>query len=405
MGLVGYSDSEDSSEEPKPTQRPTPKAGAVTKPAFQKVIDRSNPHKIKVTLPEASKPMPDEEHNEDEPPAKRAKLGGGGLSGFNSMLPAPKRAVGVSESTNTGARRSGLGSGLGSGVNLKTGAAPGFSREPMPAPEAYDEDEMNGYDGRDELALPDSQGTSATSGSLETVGISAVSSGEPKKTGSAMMFKPLSVARKPQKKKKVAASAQVLPSMSNPENIPPTKAVQKVSLFSIGTAEKEDISSVAANGDYEPLVYQPPSTNQYENSLNDSNSGEGLSNASDSFSFDAASTSSTNTGPQSLSSIASDLNLSASAKRQLFGRQRNNGKGEASAIKVMNFNTDQEYAANELLRQAGEQVQHNPVRALAAGKHSLKQLINAASTQKDALEEHFASGRRNKKEAGSKYGW
>ncbi|MCJ1319984.1 hypothetical protein MMC15_005320 [Xylographa vitiligo] len=392
MALVGYSDSEDSSEESKPAQKPVPKAGASTKSAFQKVIDRSNPHKIKVTLPEASTSNTEESHNKDEPPAKRVKLGGGGFSGFNSMLPAPKRAVGAGGGGSTGARKG----GLGSGVNLKTGAAPGFSREPIPTPEADDEDEMNVSE---EFAVPDTQRTSATPGSLD------LPAQEPKKTGNPMMFKPLSVARKPQKKKKVIANTQVIPSATNPEPPPPPKASPKVSLFSIGVAEKEVIPSEIASGDYEPLVYQPPSTNHYENQLNDNNNGDNPMNVSDNLTFDAVSTASASTGPQSLSSIASDLNLSASAKRQLLGRQRSNGQGEVSAINVVNFNTDEEYAANELFRQAGEQVQHNPVRALAAGKHSLKQLINAASTQKDALEEHFASGRRNRKEAGSKYGW
>ncbi|MCJ1436353.1 hypothetical protein MMC27_005732 [Xylographa pallens] len=395
MALVGYSDSEDSSEESKPTPKTAQKAGASTKPAFQKVIDRSNPHKIKVTLPQPSTTTSEEDRNEDEPPAKRAKVGGGGFSGFNSMLPAPKRAAGASGGRGAGARKG----GLGSGVNLKTGTAPAFSREPVPAPEADEEDEMNGHNGRTGATLPDPQGTSATPVSLD------LPVQEPKKIGNPMMFKPLSVARKPQKKKKVIVGAQVVPSMANPELSPPPKAVPKVSLFSIGVAEKEDMPSEVANGDYEPLMYQPPSTNHHENILHDNNSGDGVMKVSDSFASDADSTGSMNTGPQFLSSIASDLNLSASAKRQLFGRQRSNGKGEVSAINVVNFNTDQEYAANELLRQAGEQVQHNPVRALAAGKHSLKQLINAASTQKDALEEHFASGRRNKKEAGSKYGW
>ena len=395
MALVGYSDSEDSSEESKPTPKPVQKTGASTKPAFQKVIDRSNPHKIKVTLPQASTTHSEDDRNEDEPPTKRAKVGGGGISGFNSMLPAPKRAAGVSGGGGAGARKG----GLGSGVNLKTGAAPAFSREPVLAPEADDEDEMNGHNGPAGAALPDPQETSATLVSID------LPAQEPKKTGNPMMFKPLSVARKPQKKKKVVVSAQVVPSMTKPERPSPLEAIPKVSLFSIGVAEKEDMPSEVANGDYEPLMYQTPSTNHYKKTLDDSNSGDGVMNVSDSFSFDANSMGSTDIGPQSLSSIASDLNLSASAKRQLFGRQRSNGKGEASAINVVNFNTDQEYAANELLRQAGEQVQHNPVRALAAGKHSLKQLINAASTQKDALEEHFASGRRNKKEAGSKYGW
>ena len=108
------------------------------------------------------------------------------------------------------------------------------------------------------------------------------------------------------------------------------------------------------------------------------------------------------TTPQTLGSIASDLKLSKSDRRQLFGRR---GQPAGTAINVVNFNTDQEYAANEALRASGEQVQHNPVRAIAPGKHSLKQLVNAATGQKEALEESFATGRKNKKEAGSKYGW
>ena len=110
-------------------------------------------------------------------------------------------------------------------------------------------------------------------------------------------------------------------------------------------------------------------------------------------------------GPQSLDTIASDLNLTEAQRRQLFGRQRGKGGHDLSAISVVNFNTDQEYAHNEELRASGETIQHNPVRSLAPGKHSLKQLMNNAATQKEALEEHFASGKRNKKEAGSKYGW
>ena len=105
---------------------------------------------------------------------------------------------------------------------------------------------------------------------------------------------------------------------------------------------------------------------------------------------------------QSLEAIASDLNLSAAARRQLLGRH---GPPSSTAINIVNFNTDAEYAANEILRASGDVVQHNPVRAIASGKHSLKQLVNAATGQKEALEESFATGKRNKKEAGNKYGW
>ena len=107
---------------------------------------------------------------------------------------------------------------------------------------------------------------------------------------------------------------------------------------------------------------------------------------------------------QSLDDIAGDLNLSAAERRQLFGRQKA-GRGGQSALNVINFNTDKEYLHNEELRAAGEQVALNPVRAIAPGKHSLKQLVNAAVQQKDALEESFAKGKSNRQEASSRYGW
>ena len=108
-------------------------------------------------------------------------------------------------------------------------------------------------------------------------------------------------------------------------------------------------------------------------------------------------------GAQSLNNIASDLNLSAAERRQLFGRQK--GRAIPQATKIINFNTDEEYRHNEELRATGEQVMHNPVRAIAPGKHSLKQLVNAAANQKEALEESFAKGKSNRAEASSRYGW
>jgi hypothetical protein len=48
---------------------------------------------------------------------------------------------------------------------------------------------------------------------------------------------------------------------------------------------------------------------------------------------------------------------------------------------------------------------HNPVRSIAPGKHSLKQLLNATVSQKEALEESFAKGYANRKEASGRYGW
>lgn len=87
--------------------------------------------------------------------------------------------------------------------------------------------------------------------------------------------------------------------------------------------------------------------------------------------------------------------------RQLRGRNARSGP-----INIVDFNVEQEYNINEQNRALGLTLpQANPLRSIAPGKHQLSSLLNAAQSQKTALEEHFAEGKRNKKEAGSKYGW
>src|SRR6186713_2096671 len=150
MNLINYSDSEGSDDEapvPKPTAKPTPK------PAFQKVVDSVNPGKIKINLPGASQPKANKDDMEsDAPPAKKARIGGGGFGGFNAMLPAPKKANVDAVGGDTSGMK-GLGKGLGSGVNLKTGAEPAFKREPKIS---YDEDQapLQKEDFRAMLNLP-----------------------------------------------------------------------------------------------------------------------------------------------------------------------------------------------------------------------------------------------------------
>ena len=406
MTLVGYSDSEDSGgEEVAPrgviSNITAPKT---SKPVFKKVIDRSNPHKIKVSLPETSKTDQDRDRDGDEPPAKKAKVGSGAFTGFNSILPAPKRAVISSGgSTNSGTRKG----GLGSGVSLKTGAAPGFSREPIPDRDFDDGEESRTarHKGSDlEIQVPNSSSPGIADLLPSPLNGADPSKAEPKKQGNPMMFKPLSVARKPSKKKSSMANFPT-PQLSTSNDLEhQARPAPKISLFSIGSIDASNASIVEPTGEYQTLVYEKSSGNTEQPGLDTLGETEPeVVNNTNPGGYHQAS-SNVDTSSQSLDSIAADLNLSASARRQLLGRQRN-GKNDPSAINVVNFNTDREYASNELLRQAGEQVQHNPVRALASGKHSLKQLVNAASTQKDALEEQFASGRRNKKEAGSKYGW
>jgi hypothetical protein len=388
MGLVDYSDSDASDVEEAPVAKPATKP---SKPAFQKVVDRSNPGKIKVSLPQTSSK---DDASNDGPPVKRAKTGGA-FSGFNSFLPAPKRTA---QPTATLGGGNAARKGLGSGVNLKTGANPGFSREPEPERD-YAEDTEN-----------EQTSTSGENG-LSLLPPKAAQSGEQKPAeevklvGKPLMFRPLSVARKPAKKKTVsqvaaATSTPAAPATLQPKATPAPRP--KVSLFSMDAEDTR--TTTPSNGEYKPVMFETPEQPTLEEQ--DSYTLEPT--------YEDYTPNASQTGPppavptppvsQSLDDIAGDLNLSAAERRQLFGRQKG-GRGNKSATKVINFNTDEEYLHNEELRAAGEQVVHNPVRSIAPGKHSLKQLVNAAQSQKEALEESFAKGKNNRAEASSRYGW
>jgi hypothetical protein len=394
MALVSYSDSEGSEDEkPRSPTRQNEPTAPTPQPSARFVVDKSNPKKIQVKLQETSV---DTSGNigahDDEPSPKRQRTGRGTFSGFNSMLPAPKRE---NQAQNGSASAKGQPRKV---FSLKTGAERGFDRESDAElrqlfAEQHADLNTAGQNGIDnEHPEPTSQ---------SALGSTSVSI--PPKTGAAMMFKPLSVARKPQKKTSstklenmttTAVRAVVHPAAR--EIPPPTP---KVSLFSTGGDLATNAKPAVMTADYKPLVYGAAEENGVEPSPgfiaeeghiggpgNDAGHAEGHAP----------------NGSQSLDIIASDLNLSASARRQLFGRKPT---ASSNAVNVINFNTDQEYAANEVLRASGEQIQHNPVRAPPSGKHSLKQLVSMATGQKDALEESFAAGRQNKKEAGSRYGW
>jgi len=392
MALVSYSDSEDSGDEkpPKSTKQ-NDSAVPTAQPPSSFAVDKSNPRKIQVKLQEI---QTDAASNvgalDNEPAPKRQRIGGGAFSGFNSILPPPKRHA-VTQDRSSSAK------GQPRKVfSLKTGAERGFDRESdAELKQLFAEQHAD-------LTTPGTNGTNTApplSISQPDTG-SKLASAAPK-VGNPMIFKPLSVARKPPKKKPATnvakeTSTQATAACPASEAIP--KPMPKVSLFSSSGDLTAQAQSATVSAEYQPLVYElseehvaeprPDSTDETHSGAPDEDAGQGEVHAP--------------AGSQSLDAIASDLNLSASARRQLFGRKSG---ASNNAVNIINFNTDKEYAANEVLRASGEQIQHNPVRAPASGKHSLKQLVSLASGQKDALEESFAAGRQNKKEAGNRYGW
>ena len=397
MALVAYSDSEGSeSEQPQITsaptspKRPPPPTSSSSKPTFPKVVDRSDPHKIRVSLPESSDSTNTPSTNagdaapEDGPPAKRAKTNGA-FTGFNSFLPPPQNA-GKPLSSRQDSGSSFRGPGLGRGVNLKTGAAPAFSRETHPPEQA----QMDGNHG----------GQNAENGESLAKIDRLKDSPEPevKLVGKVNMFKPLSVSRKSQKKKPTAKSvaSKTAYSTSNEKTASgsTTRTESKLSLFSATQDQLHETRENPTSGGYEPILLHHDDED-YAGDESNEIMGETDSNAY------GQSTAAAPAQNNKLSDLADNLGLSESQRRQLFGRS-----GKPGDAQVAQFSLAEEYAHNqEQIANQKTTPMHNPVRSIAPGKHSLQQMVNAATNQTDALEESFAEGRRNKKAAGSKYGW
>ncbi|KAJ5780170.1 hypothetical protein N7457_005330 [Penicillium paradoxum] len=396
MAIVAYSDSEGSDAEPEVTPIPqiNKANGPGLKAGFQ--VDPNNSRKIRIAVPEIKPTHPSDQDDQDGP-RKKARLGGGGLSGFNSFLPAPKRTV--EKKTPVATTRKPF--------SLKTGAGPGFDR-------TADAEMKNDY-AFDNLAGGGVEDTIPTPGSLnpdtapDAPAETLKKPEDVKLKGNPMMFRPLSVGRPQKKKKSTKVAEQPTPGPSKPtpplqqaatsQAPAPPPPKPKVSLFSLSSEEStsrtESAPGLAAT--YQPLVYNAEGD---ESSAAGPVPTESAGIPADYSTATAVTTVSSNP-TSSLDSIANDLNLSKSERRQLFGRNATSAQSQ-----VRTFNTDEEYASNQVLAQGDlAAAQHNPVRSIAPGKHTLQQLLNAASSQKDALEESFAAGRRNKREAGSKYGW
>jgi len=414
MNLIAYSDSESDGEAPP---APKPALKQAPKPSFQKVVDRANPGRIKVNLPGASQPKTEKDDiDADAPPAKKPRLGGASaFGGFNAMLPAPKKPAVAPPTASASSGKRALGKGLASGVNLKTGAEPAFKREPRVEEEEYDENgnpvkkqPMNKDDFRALLNLPkpkseQKEEEAMTDAPAETTPAKSTPIPKP-----APRFVPMSVGRgkkKPLPKPRPAVSGggTALESgadmSSAPSSAAPPQPARKPKVSLFGVSQEEAAPATARSGGvYEPMLY---GANDESDVPVPDDAFEGQS----AYQTTQHATAGANAAASNdLTGIASELNLSAAERRQLFGKRGR--EADLPSAKIVEFNTDTEYAHNEKLRKQGEQIQHNALKSISGtGKNSLRSLVSVASTQKDALEEHFAAGYRNKKEAGNKYGW
>ncbi|EGS20611.1 uncharacterized protein CTHT_0024450 [Thermochaetoides thermophila DSM 1495] len=393
MGLVDYSDSDSETEvQAKPAAPPAQPA----KKPFQKLVGSSG--KIVVNLPTVSTDDDDANSNanaDGQPPTKRAKTLGGTsrFSAFGSFLPPPKRTAAVS--TNANANKS---NAPAPGVHLRTAAEPAFVRD------GGISDNMDG--GGDDLGKKDTNGPTIPEGQKPAEQVKLV--------GQPLMFKPLSVARKkaPVKKKdNLTASSGIVTAAKNgpatataPAPATPEKALEppvkkKVSLFSI--SDEETNPAVSSTTEQETYNYEPLFTTSAPQDEGNDSAVTAPYPVYEAYPPPAQVQPQSCSQPQSsVPDPLSSIPLSSSARRDLFGRS-----GKISAANIKTFDMEQEYKHNEALRASGQATAYNPVRAIAPGKHSLRQVVQMAQSNAGALEESFARQRAAKREAGGRYGW
>jgi len=411
MGLVDYSSSDESDSEvvQKPTAPAPTTTTATGKKPFQKLVNSSGSSKIFVNLPTAA--TTDEASN--EPPTKRVRTADSGASrfgNFGSFLPPPKKTTAtVGKSISDGPSSSGRkgGTAPAPGVHLRTGAEPAFVRGGDTDESSYGEEHTSGS-GSDSkfgsgLSLPPPKKSSGP-----TIQEGQLPAEEVKFVGQPLRFKPLSVLKAAQQKKK-KKTVQAAPSPTVAETNVPQQAAEpapprkKLNLFSLDDTEPPATTPVSPTPltsyeTYEPMSFLSAETND-----------TGVGNQGSEYNSYNPTYSQQHPPQQSaLGALADSLSLSKADRRNLFGR---NGPPSATSgapeARILNFNMEKEYDHNEYLRQSGALADqaHNPVRSIAPGKHSLKQMVNMAQNNQAALEDSFAAGRGARRDAAGKYGW
>ena len=424
MALVDYDSDSDSDSTPTPAPHPSkptplslslsallpkpkPKAG----PSIIASSSSGGARKIIVDLPKVGEGAIDD----DGPPNKRARIGeGSGLGkGLASMLPAPKKRVqdGVGGEGRTGA---GSGSGvtteaLGLGVARKERVLGGGAAKREDVGLIIMPGEREGWSGDSVTGLKPS---------LEEEDVAGPRLGEEGEEKEAKQqpppkpvtqFMPQSVAKRTiqpmgsfRKQKALGSGGARSSGASTVEKPKP-----KVSLFGAVSEPMPVLSLVKPATEYKPLLVTsapappeitpqlPPEAHYDPNTQSDPN-----------LTYQAYPQPPPK--PNSLESIAQTIGLDDAAMRQLLGRKGRGRNHVPDISQISTFDVNTEYASNTLLARS-EEAQRvagvNPVRSIAPGKHQLTQLLNAAQQQKGALEEAFAEGKRNRREAGGKYGW
>ncbi|KAF9564609.1 hypothetical protein CPC08DRAFT_741341 [Agrocybe pediades] len=375
LGIEDYGSDSDSDtsktpqvSKPLPVKAPASKA---QKPAKKKIT---------IALPSLSSASNDEPDAEPERPAKKQRTGAG-VSSLLSMLPAPKEKNPVVDKQSQRV----LGSGAGPGLNFRS--TPSLQSANIPSHPTSEQEK------------PEAQPTEPTTAEESTT------------SSSSILFRPTSLAKG---KKNISLEETYTPQPNLAP--PPSNPTQEVDFFSLGSTSKADIktttssntpilSSVSAAPElptYEPPeptptdpypgYYQLPSGAwamydvEYYNKF--MKKWEQEYNAQV-----RALEKGTIKGFEGLQDAPVEeidaLKEMEKAKKEIQEREAKKaitqGAGGAPAAPKMNINASK-------------------TSGIARSRHQLSTLLKEAYENREALEERIAQGKRNRKEAGNKYG-
>lgn len=90
----------------------------------------------------------------------------------------------------------------------------------------------------------------------------------------------------------------------------------------------------------------------------------------------------------------------------LSAHERGRHAAPGSSVPVVDFSVSDFYASNLALKAQGALAENKrPVQAVGGGRHQLSSLLRSAQTNQEGLAQMHAEHRKNKREAGSKYGF
>ncbi|KIY43376.1 hypothetical protein FISHEDRAFT_62480 [Fistulina hepatica ATCC 64428] len=407
LGLDDYGSGSDSEPENTVSQAgssqfaPSAKAPApVPLPSSPKLAPKSKPtKKLKIGLP-ALKPVNDSDNSDDEPPpAKKPRLKtGAGRSSLLDMLPAPKQKLSPSV-----APQKVLGGGQGNAFAFEARTKSATSSDSVSVPALDDnaaeaEPKMDTHDPDDVTAkapkasipfMPTSVRRGKANVSVEEYGMARPSSSKAPTVSAALSIDFFSLT---DQKASSSASSNGAPNTVSSSSTPTVRTVPSLpSVLSAPDVPKFELPEPTPNDPY-PGYYQLPSGTwaAYETAYYE----KFVKKWRDEYDAYVRALEKGQRGFEDLdrSNVAEVDAAKEMERAQALVRDHEERKALTRGVDAGEEKPKMNITASKLS-------------GIARSRHQLATMLHEAYSNREALEEKIAEGRRNRKEAGNKYGF